>query len=80
VAEEAPAFTAWREYSPGLWTALTGFLPTWAYVSRVARREDLITSRRAVAAAAIGGVVHAVAVAPLVFTTPAIGVTGRAES
>ena len=60
----------WREYSPGLCTALFGFLPIWAYLSRAARRQDLITVRGQITAGAIGALLHAAAVAPVFFERP----------
>src|SRR5206468_12370743 len=51
---------AWREYSPGLWTALAQ-LPLWLHLSRAARREQLLTGSGVRAAAVIGGVIHAAA-------------------
>jgi hypothetical protein len=74
VLEEAPGFTAWarqhasdrytqdRTYSPGLVTAITQFIPLWARLTRLARREGLLTRRGAKGAALLGGLIHAVAV------------------
>jgi len=58
---------AYREYSPGLVTAVAGFLPVWWYLSRVARREGLLTRGGAAGAAVIGGTVHAAAVVQQVY-------------
>lgn len=58
---------AYREYSPGLLTAVGGFLPVWLYLSALARREGLLTRSGAVGAAAVGGVVHTTAVVQQVY-------------
>ena len=58
---------AWREYSPGLITSLTLFLPLWWRLTRLALDDRLITRRGAVLASAIGGTIHAGAVAQQVF-------------
>ena len=58
---------AYREYSPGLVTALAGFLPVWWHVTRLARRESLISGTGARWAAGIGGAVHATAVVRQVY-------------
>jgi Protein of unknown function with HXXEE motif len=58
---------AYREYSPGLVTAVAGFLPLWWRLTRLAGREGLLTRGGALGAAAIGGAVHATAVARQVY-------------
>jgi hypothetical protein len=58
---------AYREYSPGLATALGGFLPLWWHLSRLARRERLIAPPAELLAAAIGGAVHTDAVVQQVY-------------
>ena len=63
----AGATIAYREYSPGLVTAVVGFLPAWWRLTRLARGEGLISARASRAAAAIGGVVHAAAVVETVY-------------
>ena len=57
---------AWREYSPGLWTALAQVL-LWRRLSNRARRERLITRNGELAAALIGCAIHAAAVRQQVF-------------
>ena len=58
---------AWREYSPGLITSLTLFLPLWWRLTRLALDDGLITRGGAVLASAVGGTIHAGAVAQQVF-------------
>jgi hypothetical protein len=58
---------AYREYSPGLVSALGGFLPLWWHLSRLARDERLISDAGAISAAAIGGAIHTVAVVRQVY-------------
>jgi Protein of unknown function with HXXEE motif len=58
---------AYREYSPGLVTALGTFLPLWWHLSRLARREGLITPSGELLAGGIGGAVHASAVVQQVY-------------
>ncbi len=58
---------AYREYSPGLITAVGGFLPLWLHLSRLAREEGLLGPAGELGAAAIGGAVHATAVAQQVY-------------
>jgi hypothetical protein len=58
---------AYREYSPGLMTAMLGFLPLWWHLSVLARREELISGSGARWAAAVGGAVHAGAVVQQVY-------------
>lgn len=58
---------AYREYSPGLFTAVGGCLPLWWRLSRLARREGLLTRSGAAAAGTIGGAVHAGAVLQTVY-------------
>ncbi len=57
----------YREYSPGLVTAVGGFLPLWWHLSRLAREEGLLGPASELSAAAIGGAVHATAVAQQVY-------------
>jgi Protein of unknown function with HXXEE motif len=57
----------YREYSPGVVTAVAGFLPLWWRLSRQARQERLITRGGALWAGAIGGAVHAAAVVQQVY-------------
>jgi hypothetical protein len=61
------ATVAYREYSPGLVTAIGGFLPLWWHLTLLARHEDLLTRDGALAAVAIGGAIHATAVAKQVY-------------
>jgi Protein of unknown function with HXXEE motif len=61
------ATMAYREYSPGLLTAVAGFLPAWWRLTRLARAEELISTRGNRSATAIGGAVHAVAVVKTVY-------------
>jgi hypothetical protein len=58
---------AYREYSPGLLTAVAGFLPLWWHLTRLARREDLLSRPGSIWAAGIGGAVHATAVVQQVY-------------
>jgi Protein of unknown function with HXXEE motif len=58
---------AYREYSPGLVTAVRGFLPLWWQLTRLALDEHLITRSGALGAAAIGGAVHGAAVIQQVY-------------
>jgi hypothetical protein len=58
---------AYREYSPGLVTAVGGFLPLGWRLTRLAGREGLLTPGEVLGAAAIGGAVHATAVARQVY-------------
>ena len=58
---------AWREYSPGIITSLTLFLPLWWRLTRQALDDGLLTRRGAVLASAVGGTIHAGAVAQQVF-------------
>jgi hypothetical protein len=58
---------AWRAYSPGLITSLTLFLPLWLRTTHLALDDGLITRRGAVIASALGGTIHAGAVAQQVF-------------
>ena len=48
-------------------TALAGFLPVWWHLTRLARREGLISGPGALWAAGIGGAVHATAVVQQVY-------------
>jgi hypothetical protein len=66
-AFHAGTTVAWRERSPGLVTSAALFLPLWAHVTRLALRRALLTRRSALAGAAVGGAVHAAAVAQQVF-------------
>jgi Protein of unknown function with HXXEE motif len=63
----AGATVAYREYSPGVVTAVGGFLPVWWHLTRIARREKLLTRQGALAAAGIGGAIHATAVVQQVY-------------
>jgi hypothetical protein len=63
----AGATVAYREYSPGLVTALGSLLPPWWHLSRLARREALITPSGELLAAGIGGAIHAGAVVQTVY-------------
>jgi hypothetical protein len=63
----AGATLAYREYSPGLVTALAGFLPAWWHLTRLARAEELVSARASRAATAIAGAVHAAAVVATVY-------------
>jgi hypothetical protein len=65
-AFHAGTTVAFRTYSPGLVTSMAQ-LPLWHYLSRLARREGLLSRRGSVAATAIGGVIHGAAVAQQVF-------------
>jgi hypothetical protein len=58
---------AYREYSPGLVSAALGFLPLWWHLTRLARREDLLSESGAWIAAAIGGAIHVTAVIQQVY-------------
>lgn len=58
---------AFRAYSPGLVTSVGGLIPAWVRITRLARRERLLTRRAELAAATIGGTIHATAVAQQVF-------------
>jgi hypothetical protein len=58
---------AYREYSPGLVSALSGFLPVWWHLSRLARREGLLSPSGELGAAAIGGAIHTAAVVQQVY-------------
>jgi len=67
-----PAFHAgtsavFGDWSPGTLTALVLFLPLWWHITRLARREGLLTRRALAGAVATGGAVHALAVAQQVF-------------
>jgi Protein of unknown function with HXXEE motif len=57
---------AFQRYSPGLATSLA-FIPVWWRLTRLALREGRLTRTGAVAGAAIGGAIHAAAVAKQVF-------------
>ena len=58
---------AYREYSPGVLTATLAFPALWWRLTRLARSEGLLSRAGAVGAAAIGGAVHAKAVASQVY-------------
>jgi hypothetical protein len=58
---------AWREYSPGLVTSLTLFLPLWTVITREVLATGLLRPRRVLGAVAAGGALHAAAVAQQVF-------------
>ena len=57
---------AYRDYSPGTVTALAQ-LPLWRFLVRSARRERLLSRPAEVAAAGIGGAIHAAAVTQQVY-------------
>lgn len=63
----AATTVAYRAYSPGLVSAVGGFLPLWWGLSRHARRAGLLPARAELGAAAIGGAIHATAVAQQVY-------------
>jgi hypothetical protein len=63
----AATTAAYREYSPGLMSSMVLFLPVWGAVTRLALRAGRLTRRDVAASAAVGGVVHAAAVAQQVF-------------
>ena len=63
----AGATVAYREYSPGLFTALGMFVPLWAAVTRSALRDGLMTGRGAVASNLAAGALHAAVVADQVY-------------
>jgi hypothetical protein len=58
---------AWREYSPGLVTSLTLFVPLWTLITRRVLASGLLRRRGVLAAVAAGGALHAAAVAQQVF-------------
>jgi hypothetical protein len=58
---------AFREYSPGLVSALVLFIPLWDRATRAALREGLVTRRGVALSIATAGAIHAVAVANQVF-------------
>jgi hypothetical protein len=68
----------WRTYSPGLVTALAGFLPAWFLLSRRARRQALIAPKMEVLAGVLGGAIHGAAVAGQVFGAGPFG--GKRDS
>jgi hypothetical protein len=55
------------EWSPGTVTAVVLFLPLWWRVTRAARRDGILSRRAMAAGIAVGGAVHAAAVANQVF-------------
>jgi hypothetical protein len=57
---------AFRAYSPGLVTSLA-LLPLWVRVTREALRDGRLGKRGLAAAVALGGAIHAAAVARQVF-------------
>jgi hypothetical protein len=57
----------YREYSPGLFTALGTFLPLWTAVTRGAIRDGLMTRRGAAAGTTVGTLLHAMIVAEQVY-------------
>jgi Protein of unknown function with HXXEE motif len=63
----AATTAAWREYSPGLVTAGALFLPLWAWTTRLAFQEDLLSGRAVAAGVVLGGAIHGTAVAQQVF-------------
>jgi hypothetical protein len=58
---------AYREYSPGLFTALAMFVPLWVGVTRAAVRDGLMTRRGAAAGTAVASLFHALTVAEQVY-------------
>jgi Protein of unknown function with HXXEE motif len=54
-------------YSPGVVTSVLLLLPLWWHLTRLALSERLISRRGVAAAALIGGLIHAAAVAQQVF-------------
>jgi hypothetical protein len=62
----AGATMAFRDYSPGLVSSFA-FPPLWAQVTRAALRDGRLGRRSLSAAIALGGVIHAAAVAQQVF-------------
>ena len=58
---------AYREYSPGLVTAVALFPPTWVALTAAAVREGRISHRAVTVSAFLGGAVHAAAVARQVY-------------
>jgi hypothetical protein len=67
-----PAFhvgsgVAAREWSPGTATALVLFLPLWWRITRAALRDGALTRRAMATGIAVGGAVHATAVANQVY-------------
>jgi hypothetical protein len=64
---------AYREYSPGLVTALTLFPATWVALTAAAIREGRISCRGAALSALAGAALHAAAVAQQVYGVSAAG-------
>jgi hypothetical protein len=58
---------AYREYSPGVVSAVGLFPMTWALLTGTATREGRMTRRAAWASAALGAAMHAAAVAQQVY-------------
>jgi hypothetical protein len=58
---------AYREYSPGLFTALGMFVPLWVAITRAAVRQGLMTRRGAAAGTAVATLVHALVLADQVY-------------
>jgi hypothetical protein len=58
---------AYREYSPGLVSAVALFPATWAVLTRAAVREGRLSARGAGLSAALGAPIHAAAVAQQVY-------------
>jgi hypothetical protein len=63
----AGATVAYREYSPGLLTALALFLPLWAAVTRGALSDGLMTRRGTITANLAATALHAATVADQVY-------------
>jgi hypothetical protein len=63
----AGATIAYREYSPGLVSALALFPALWVLLTRAAVREGRLTARGARLSAALGAPIHAAAVAQQVY-------------
>jgi Protein of unknown function with HXXEE motif len=63
----AATTVAYREYSPGLVSAVALFPVTWALLTRAAVREGRMSRRAPALSAALGAPVHAAAVAQQVY-------------
>jgi hypothetical protein len=57
----------YRAYSPGLATSVIVVLPLWWRITRLARRAGLLSSRGLGGGLAVGGAIHAAAVAHQVY-------------
>jgi hypothetical protein len=58
---------AWREYSPGLVTSILLFWPLWTLATQRAVKAGDLSPRQIIAAVAVGGAIHAAAIADQVF-------------